>query len=865
MPRATPTAGLSEAAGAGLRFGGARGPLGPEVQPLPQPKPHQWREERASSGERTRLRHWPRTLCALSLGALLAWAAPASTNAPQCLRDQRRIWDAGCLACHGPQNPQGNLRLDSGLAVYRDGRWQLDLAALQPQRVPPDAVDPIGVEVSPRVARLLAARAAARRLSQPASAAAPDRAFAQARQGSDSSGPQPGQEPSPVVEEIPVEEIPPPPPEEYELVTGFGWTGVRGNRGQFREHLWQPHGWNGGLERYSYLYQPDSNRLFRVTARALRDDYKLSLSLQDTNVGFAKLAWEQYGRYFNSAGGYSPTSSPAFGYWPTGLRLDVGRAEAELGLTLPSWPRVVLGYEYWYRSGDKALTQWRPTPATPMMNILPNAQAVDEQVHAVRLDLSHGVAGFNLSDQFRYEWSDSATRRAGDPADQVPGPTVTIGEADQTRHWANALRLERALKEWWTVTAGYLYTHASGEAAFNSVTFDATGQPVAGYFWNAPAIVFHRHTHTANLNTLLGPWQGLSGLAGLQAEWADQTGFGKVTFNTHPDEPARPGLVDANHSRVTVEESVGLRFERIPATTLFAEGRFRQEQIDQFDQQLGHDRYGFRADTDILSWWTDLRAGFRSSPWRRLSFGTHYRYLNRQTDYDHVQDLLLDAPGQPLPGEGYPAFMTWRQTRTDGVEGRVSWRASRWLKTTLNARWMQTDYRLATDPATERFPWGASIEATPGGRLRSAVSDARHCSLSAVLTPWRRLQLSSTLGLTHTATETAIDDPHAVVPYEGPVYSVLSSATAILSERTDLQLTHLFSRADYDQTDTVVSLPLGISYRRQMVQATLSRRFGTRFLASLRYGFHYYDEPTSGHINDYTAHTIFASLTVRMP
>ena len=662
-----------------------------------------------------------------------------------------------------------------------------------------------------------------------------------------------------------MEEFIPPPREEYEVVGAFGWTGVSGNRGQFREHYWQPDGWNGGIERYSYIERPGTNRLFTVTGRALRDDYKLALSLENTNLGFARIGWEQYAHYYNNVGGYYPTANPPAASLGRDLKLDVGQAWTEMGLTLPSWPRIVLGYEYRYRNGDKSLTQWGPRTNAPFVNILPNAKAIDERLQIIRLDLSHDLAGFQISDNFRYEFYDLATTRGGAPADELPGPIVIINEGDSSKQWANAFTLERQLKDWWLATAGYLYTHADGEASFNNATFDATGTPTPGYFWNAPSIVFQRHSQTVNFNTQLGPWQGLSGSAGVQSEWAWQSGFGNVAFDTDPQGLVRPGVVDANHSRVTVEESVGLRFTQIPYTVLFADGRFRQEQISQFQELLGDSIYAFQTDADIDSGWTDLRAGFRTSPWQRVSFGAHYRYLDRQTDYDYLQDLLFDPIGQPLPGDGYPGFITWQQTRTDAVEARLTWRPLNWLRTTLNCRLMQTDYRTTTDAAVERFPWGGSIEATPGGTLQSGTSDSQIYSLGAVLTPWRRLQFSATFAFTDTRTVTGVDDPHAVAPYEGTIYSLLSGATYILSEKSDLNLTYAFSHADYGQDDSFLGLPLGITYGRQMVQAGVTRRFGTRFIGNLRYGFYYYDEPTSGNYNNYTAHSIFATLTVRMP
>jgi hypothetical protein len=47
------------------------------------------------------------------------------------------------------------------------------------------------------------------------------------------------------------------------------------------------------------------------------------------------------------------------------------------------------------------------------------------------------------------------------------------------------------------------------------------------------------------------------------------------------------------------------------------------------------------------------------------------------------------------------------------------------------------------------------------------------------------------------------------------------------------------------------------------VQVGLTRRFSPRLLASLRYGFFDYDDPGSGHFNDYTANAIFATLVIK--
>ena len=43
------------------------------------------------------------------------------------------------------------------------------------------------------------------------------------------------------------------------------------------------------------------------------------------------------------------------------LFVDIGRAWFDFGLTLPDWPRVVLGYEYQYKDGSKSSLAWMLT------------------------------------------------------------------------------------------------------------------------------------------------------------------------------------------------------------------------------------------------------------------------------------------------------------------------------------------------------------------------------------------------------------------------------------------------------------------------------------------------------------------------
>ena len=88
-------------------------------------------------------------------------------------------------------------------------------------------------------------------------------------------------------------------------------------------------------------------------------------------------------------------------------------------------------------------------------------------------------------------------------------------------------------------------------------------------------------------------------------------------------------------------------------------------------------------------------------------------------------------------------------------------------------------------------------------------------------------------------------------------------ATYILDELTDVTLAYDFSHADFTQPSSLASLPLGIDYESHGIRAGLARSLWKRVRARLEYSWAYYDEPTSGHYNDFTAHGVFGTVQVK--
>jgi hypothetical protein len=418
------------------------------------------------------------------------------------------------------------------------------------------------------------------------------------------------------------------------------------------------------------------------------------------------------------------------------------------------------------------------------------------------------------------------------------------------------VRVEKQLTDWWLGSAGYLYSKLNADAAFRLDSLFPLGSPGFTDRWRSHEIVLERESHTFNATSLFNPWQHLNFSAGALGEWSRQEGFGRANLDLiFPTGFTlfSPATFNSSYDREAFEEMAGLRFTAIPYTSLFAETRLQQERIGEYEDTVGgpHD---FLRDTDASSDLWDWRAGFNTSPWRRITLSAHYRQYEKETDFEHVRHELLDV-------YGYPGFIRWRDVKRDEIAPRLVIHYPDWLKTTFSYKYETSDYRTDTDFVSESAP----NDITPGGRLEAADEKAHVYSLNTTFIPWQGLYLSGTFSYQNTRL-TAFDNMSpSVVPYRGQVFTALASANYALNKATDLLSTYIYSWADYAQDNFADGLPVGIHYRQHGLTAGVSRRLTDQISAKLQYGFFLYQEPSSGGANDYTAHAVFGTLSIRMP
>ena len=289
---------------------------------------------------------------------------------------------------------------------------------------------------------------------------------------------------------------------------------------------------------------------------------------------------------------------------------------------------------------------------------------------------------------------------------------------------------------------------------------------------------------------------------------------------------------------------------------MFAEARFEQEDIGQFEQELtsGNVPPAFLRDTDADNNQRDGRLGFSTSPWRWLTFSSEYRNRVSDTDYDHRVDLSYTNNGVLVRNPDYSAFIRHRKIDTAGVETKLVLKPATWLKATLTYRLAGTDYSTGTDPV----PGG-----TVPGELQAGRYDAHIYGVNLTLTPFHRFYFSGTFNYSNSRTTTAQHGNPSIAPYKGDEYSLLASADYALDQLTHLHAAYSFSEANYGQNNLPDGLPLGLDYARHGLMVGITRRLTSRVSSSLRYAFYQYAEPSTGGLNDYRAHGVFATVMVK--
>lgn len=765
------------------------------------------------------------------------------------------IFQDHCFRCHGPEKPKSGFRLDNRQTALAGGDEGVDIIAghsadsplihyvarlVEDMEMPPPGKgDPL---TPPEIALL---RAWIDRGVDYAGADQPERAKLS-----------------------------------FALTTGAGHTSVSGDRSKFRELSWLNDGWYGGATRFEASGPIDEHTQFSTSGHVLfgQNDSGLRFEIHRDNWGRVAGGFETRRRWFDDSGGSFAGFAPSqFG---TGgdPHLDFGKAWFDMFLEHGDWPAIRLGYELQSRDGTEATTTWGNV-LPPDRNIYPSFRDVDERTHIFKVDVAKDLAGWHLADNLRVEWyhqhDHDVIATAFNSAKPGPEKFTDVRQTYQHTQGGNTITIEKPVRDWLTLSAGYLYSWLDGGAAFDQssrLTDFAALPPAIGFssfgvfadrFFSSNTILLDQQAHVGSVGFQVGPWQDTVLYGGVQGDWSWQHGFSDV-IQRYGSPGAAPinVLSSLDLDRELFEERTGLRFTGLPFTSVYAEGRSQQETINHHGDQFFAGSPVLIRDTDAAARLDEIRTGFNTSPWRGVLLAAHYQVAASQS---HYAPTRFDVSPGPLGG-GYPNFIAARQTDNDETEVSLTTRLASRLKSTLKYQYERTDYRT-THRSVTNFDFSTNpptpIEAPPAGTVDAGRQRGHVFSAGLNWSVTSRLNFDVTGSFADTRLETFANGDTSVVPYDGQLWSVQSSATWTLDELTRMNVSYVWSMADYRQDNSAAGLPLGIAYRWHQLRAGVDRQLSPQLSVALLYSFQLYEEPTAAGLNDFTAHGAFVSFTWR--
>lgn len=744
-------------------------------------------------------------------------------------RDIRPILETSCLRCHGGEKPKSHFRLDNRVSALKGGDNNTN------DIVPGDSSRSLLIKyVTHQVA---------------------DMDMPPEGKGEPLTPRQIGLLKSWIDEGVNWDTTNQIPQSAFVFAPTIRWTSVEGSQGKFRELEGTKPGLGYGVEKFSAVenFGPDEKMSLDGHFIIPDRDLQLGLALDRTGLGFVHAGFQDWRTYYDDVGGYNPALTPPAFDAGRDLHVDNGRAWLDLGLTLPQWPVIVLGYEYQFKKGTKAMLDWG---GVQQVDIYPATKAVDEQTHIVKLDVTYDADDWHLENNARVEFY--RNRNEGAESQILfggPAPDTFINTRDKydSIQGMDTLVVEKQIRDWWFLSGGAYYSRLRGNDYFSQTTaipaFDFSSTLAS------QKIILKRESEIFSVANLFAPLDCLTLSLGSQNEWTRENSFGTSVpdLELNLNEPDGSDL-----EKLRTSQSANIRFTKIPFTVLFADARFDQENIVESQEE---DPVQFNRRTDSFNNRHDIKAGFNTSPWRWMDLNAQYHRQSSVTDYDHLQDVYNGIPADAT--NGYPAFILNRNIRTDGLETRLALRPARWLKTTFTYQIADTDYSSKTDPA---FDHGLlSQPVSPGGTLWDGRYFAQTYGVNAVVTPVAWFYFSGGFTFSRSSTTTAANGDPTVTAYQGNIYTANGTMTCAFNAKSSGSIGYVFTRADYGQNNPASAIPFGLDFTRHEVRAGLNRQITRRLAGVLQYRFSQYAEPGAGSFNNFTAHGIFASFVYQWP
>lgn len=680
---------------------------------------------------------------------------------------------------------------------------------------------------------------------------------------------------------VPVQTAAPGSELEISLTPGLRDTSVSGDARKFAQDWWFREGWAGGVDQLKFNNNAKSGWKLDLLGRANfnESDYNLDLNLINPDVGFLRAGFSEYRKYFDDQGGYYPLFSTTSFSLGKDLHLDIGKIYVEAGLTLPDWPILTLGYEQQFKNGNKSLLEWGGVQQTltsaagflptgsVTKRIFPSYEHIHETTHILKAGIEHTLLGIHLKDDFRYEWNTDDTARN----DMVTlnlttglAKIQTFNEHHEHGTGFNTFTMDSQPydKVYWSV--GYLYTSLNGNYGLHLIT---SGLPVAtsDRLWFSNVVTLGQDSNVTDANLMIGPFDGAVLFAGLRGEDTKTHGFANVVEANVANANGPIEIASSDADKKEFEGTVGLRYTRIPMTTLYADARLLAGKTDDTWLENGDSLGAINLVREAQVRRQYYTVGFDTAPVSRVSFSGRYRHSIRKNDFGNSVDINPDT--------GYPGLLTGEKLTSNDCMLKLNLRATGQWQLFLSYQYTTTDIHNRAHAINA--PLQNPPLAVPATDMDTGAFRSRTYSASTTWTPLARLYLTGVFNYQNALSDAYRNDSNSIQPYQSDIYSVIASVGYAVDNKTDVNLEYSFIHANSftDHLDSAsppvgyvssdYGMPYGTASDQHGLTINWTRRISERTTVRLGVDYFKFSDSANAGITDYTAYGAIAACTIR--
>lgn len=653
------------------------------------------------------------------------------------------------------------------------------------------------------------------------------------------------------------------------MTTGIGGVFTSGDQAQFQERWGMRRGLIGGLQDFHYELMFGKKGMLELDGNAMYggDDYSVRLKVADPDRGFVRGGFHQFRRWYDGSGGFFPATGARISLYDEDYAVERGELWIEGGLTPPDGPMLTLKYIHSYRKGTKDSLIWGDsTQGATQRGMVPSFRELNESRNRIEADVKHTISKSDFGLGLRLDLVDNNNalkerRRPGEAASRF----VTQRDVFESDMLNVRAFTETRLTEAVLLTTGYSYTRLStdvGGSRIYGASFDAPYLPVypgkqardEGYVNLSGGSIVDQYV--MNLSLRFEPMEGLVIVPSLRAEKLDTSGSTTATENNTggaPPFPASSALIMNSRLRgfTTITEAIEARYTGFTNWVFYTRGEWSQGDgyLRELELDLTAGATGVSRSTDSERFTQKYTIGANWYPLRRLHFAAQYYHKTRENNYFHLADSTPNTAGT----DRYPAYLRENAFYADDFNLRATWRPR--PNVTLVSRY---DFQVSTIKTAAGALTG----------LESARTTAHIISQMVTWVPWSRLFVQGGFNYALDATTTPHRSPTGaavgLIPDARNDYWQASTAvTLVLNDKTDLQGSYFYYRANNFINNSGISMPYGTSAQDHSVNTSLIRNFSKTLRGSLSYGYFAHRDETSGGLDNYDAHLVFSTITYR--